>query len=273
MNSPLRITMPSDLLIVGSSRSGKSLLASMFDPDVHYFGSDIWNRTNPHDRNGYLEDRQVNMINDRLMRRQRKLYVVTQFLPRSISKLTRQAHPWMPEWVWSWQAPSQMQASRSEGAKIKAITSRRPFVLNDPRFCYTLPAWMPFLQGCKFVCVFRNPHTTATEIEKSLRETRPRDAANITHRDITDSWASMYTNVLRLIDSDPDPWAVLSFQDLFLPQALDSLGRFVGARLSAAALDTNHANPTDRAPQPRNLVEIFANLCRHRDAFLNRHHH
>lgn len=41
--------------------------------------------------------------------------------------------------------------------RIKHFTSKIPFCYKDPRFCYTLPVWKPYLKDTKILAIFRNP--------------------------------------------------------------------------------------------------------------------
>lgn len=39
----------------------------------------------------------------------------------------------------------------------------------DPRFSYTLPAWLPYLHDTRMICIFREPGLTAESIVTECR--------------------------------------------------------------------------------------------------------
>ena len=109
---------------------------------------------------GFFEDREVNAINETL------LAEVTGPVPASVSD----ASPDAVLWGWRWLADIPIGTNRPHSPSavrhIAELTSRNPFCFKDPRFCYTLPVWRPYLGDCVFLCVFRDPAHTAHSIVK-----------------------------------------------------------------------------------------------------------
>src|SRR5437879_5732793 len=111
-------------LILGSGRSGTSMLAGMLHGAGYYMGTHLIpaDESNP---KGYFEDDEINAINEAL------LAPVTPTLR-------------CPSDGWRWLArvpvgtPVPFLPAISE--RIEAQTRRIPFAFKDPRFCYTLPA-------------------------------------------------------------------------------------------------------------------------------------
>src|SRR5262249_42923187 len=137
--------MVRNCLILGSGRSGTSMLAGVLSQAGYYMGEHLIppDEANP---KGYFEDDEVNAINEKL------LALVT-------PARSRPAHGW--RWLAAVPVSARISCSPQLAKRIEIQTSRTPFCLKDPRFCYTLPVWRPFLRDTMLLCVFREPTRTA----------------------------------------------------------------------------------------------------------------
>src|SRR5690349_12501793 len=118
---------PRNCLILGSGRSGTSMLAGTLCGAGYYMGEHLVpaNEANP---KGFFEDDEINAINEALL---------APLTPRR-----RPAYGW--RWLASVPVGTPFACPPELGQRIQAQTARAPFCFKDPRFCYTLPAWRRF---------------------------------------------------------------------------------------------------------------------------------
>lgn len=110
---------------------------------------------------GFFEDREIGSVNEML------LALVSPAQPDGVLGELK-PHPvygWQ-RWLASIPVGTRILCPPYVAKRIEIQTAKPPFCFKDPRFCYALPAWRPFLQDTAFVCVFREPERTARSITK-----------------------------------------------------------------------------------------------------------
>ena len=116
-------------------------------------------------------------------------------------------------------------------ARMREALAATPFCFKDPRFCYTLPAWRPFLdEGTAFLCVFRHP---AVAVESILKECRDMPNLRTLAIDFDRAllvWSLMYQHVLRLHRHSGD-WLFVHYDQFFEPATLARIATFAAAEL------------------------------------------
>src|SRR5215471_14327363 len=115
---------PRNCLILGSGRSGTSMLAGSLRSAGYYMGEHLIpaDAANP---KGYFEDDEINDINEALL------------APLTPSR-SRPACGW--RWLAAVPVGTPIPCPPEITERIKAQTDQSPFCFKDPRFCYTLPA-------------------------------------------------------------------------------------------------------------------------------------
>src|SRR4051794_41116069 len=147
-------------LVMGSGRSGTSMLAGTIIRAGYFGGESLWPES-PSNQKGFYEDAQVNRINERLL-----APVTDGGLWRRVRGKRR--FDVGQRWLAVLPPDAEIGAARGETARdIQALTATEPFCLKDPRFSYTLPSWRPFVGDAAFLCIFRDPIRTMQSI---LRE-------------------------------------------------------------------------------------------------------
>ena len=144
--------------------------------------------------------------------------------------------------------------------RIRAATGRAPYCFKDPRFCYTLPAWRPYLDNVLYVCVFRSPGRTAQSILKNCRTDGYLRGIRMTPRLALRVWLLMYQNILRIHCREGD-WLFLHYD-----QVLGGDGLKVLAGRLGASVDFSFPDPSlNRAPEagrlPTGIRRAYAHLC------------
>jgi hypothetical protein len=241
---------PRDCLILGSGRGGTSMLAGTLRGAGYYMGEHLIppDETNP---TGYFEDDEVNAINEALL------------APLTPS-LDRPAYGW--RWLASVPVGAPVACPPEVGRRIAAQTRRSPFCFKDPRFCYTLPAWRPFLSNAVFLCVFREPARTAHSIVKECRTADYLQGLPMDFPTAVEVWTLMYRHVLE-VHRRAGEWLFFHYDQLFDPAALSRLEAALGVAADRRFPDPNlrrSPGEGDVGPEARRVYRRLCELASHR---------
>lgn len=242
-------------LVMGSGRSGTSLLAGMIIRAGYYGGDSLWaaNSSNP---KGFYEDAEVNGINEKL------LAPVTD--GGILRRLRRTSRSFDSGQRWLAQVPLDVDVVPPNAKLVKrilALTNRQPFCLKDPRFCYTLPSWRPFVGDAAFLCVFREPSTTVQSI---LRECEKQEYLASLHLDKADAyniWTLMYRHVLEEHRLEGE-WLFLHFDQLVDGSGVQRLEGILGSSTDTSFPEASlRRSRPDPEHVPREVASVYAQLC------------
>ena len=229
------------LLILGSGRSGTSMVAGLFRASGAWFGDEPVEakRANP---TGSYEDKAVNELNSVLITRL-LVWRLTRWLPgplldpvhRDFRALWLAAPPvLLPRRV-----PAELRA------RMRAFLERVPFCLKDPRFNVTFELWRPSLpEGCRFLVVFRDPDRTAESVLRDAREAYA-PPLPVTPDWVYRQWWRGYRRNLRRAASG-DGWLFVHYDDVVSGAALPAIEAFAECRVDAAHVDPAVARASAR---------------------------
>ena len=235
----------SDVIVVGCGRSGTSMVAGLLASAGYFMGPNLHppREANP---TGFFEGEVVKDVNEALLD--------PLVGPDGRTQLGSR---------WLETIPQSVSVPKAEGANartIRRLVAHRPFAFKDPRFCYTLSAWRPFLpSGTAFVCVFREPGRTVTSL---LRERNEAPWLRDVHLDAVGAeglWNTMYRRVLdeHLLVGR---WLFLHYDQVLAGPGVSRLSRHVGTRLSSLILRADLKRSTDRQTH-ESLRVTYAELC------------
>lgn len=203
-----------NVLVLGSGRSGTSLLTGALARAGYYVGADLIpaSDANP---TGFFEDREVNAINESLL-----LQVTPTRPPGAPLPDSDDDSLWGPNtlWGWRWLAPvslgTPIPLPDLLRPRVEAALAEQPFALKDPRFCVTLDAWRPLLpDDTAFLCVFREPARTARSIVKMGATGVYLHGYQLSFPEAVDLWTLTYRHVLAA-RRDPERWRFVHFDQL-----------------------------------------------------------
>lgn len=243
-------------LILGSGRSGTSMVAGTLAQAGYFMGEKLMPARDANPK-GFFEDFEINMINEDLL---------APLVPDRITILGREFFSWWPlvgqRWLAYLPLGTQIQRPGWIESRIEAVTRREPYCFKDPRFCYTLSAWRPFLNGAVFVCVFRDPATTAASIVKECREAKYLQTLSMSFSRAIKIWSEMYLHVLRN-HRQRGEWLFLHYDQVVHGDGLSRLERFVGARVDAGFPEASlgRSSPIQGLRVPRRAWQIYRELC------------
>lgn len=242
-------------LILGSGRSGTSMVAGALAKAGYFMGDSLVpaREANP---KGFFEDVDINMINEDL---------IAQIVPSRLVVMGKEFFRSRPlegqRWLASVPVGARIPCPRHMVARMRAVTRYEPFCFKDPRFCYTLPAWRSFLNNPAFVCVFRDPASTALSIVKECKEASYLHTLAMTFRRALKVWRLMYSHVLRIHRHEGD-WLFLHYDQVLGRDGLHRLQGFVEAPVDHAFPDASLRRSVSLHSVPRNIGRIYVELCK-----------
>jgi hypothetical protein len=225
-----------DVVVVGSGRSGSSLVAGLMATAGHHLGRRLL-PANPANPRGFFEDFRTILVNEKLL----APYTPLRDLQRWLAVLPPEV---------SVAAPDELVA------EMQATIVQSPWCRKDPRFCYTLPAWQPWYRGAIRVCVFREPSRTANSLVASV----PLQKMELSYDGALEIWAAAYLRVLHGYRHHGD-WLFVHYDQILDGTALPGLEQAAGARLDPGFIDATLRRASPAGGWPAEIDEIYAELC------------
>jgi hypothetical protein len=200
---------------------------------------------------GFFEDDEINAINEAL-------------LAPLTPPLSRPAYGW--RWLASVPVGTAIACPPEIARRIKKQTAKSPYCFKDPRFCYTLPAWRPFLSDTTFLCVFREPARTAQSILKECREADYLQGLPMDFTGAVEVWTLMYRHILE-VHRHTGEWLFFHYDQLLedadLSRLETALAVEVDRRFPDPKLKRSSAKG-DVGADARQVYQQLAELAHHR---------
>jgi hypothetical protein len=248
-----------NIIILGSGRSGTSMVAGCFGKAGYFMGENFWKAREANPK-GFFEDREVNEINEDLLEPvvpKRRRFLGKTFFKHQPLKWHR--------WLACLPPKVQIPSTPFLVERIKNIVQRQPFCLKDPRFSYTLPVWKPFLDNTVFICVFRDPARTASSIYRECLEVPhladPKTGIKISMNQAFKIWIHMYLPILSIHRHQGD-WLFLHYNQVLTSEGMDKLVEFTGTKVdrSFPTAKLSRSRASDKAP--KKSMELYLDLCK-----------
>jgi hypothetical protein len=249
-----------DLLILGTGRSGTSMVAALFRRSGAYLGDNLLPARigNPF---GYYEDPEINRLNACVIGQIIDRLWTTRLLPWAVHPIHRRpAAFWLAA---PWYLPRITPDAQVREA-MRARFAHRPLCLKDPRFCVTLPTWRPLLPpDTRFLAVFRDPQRT---VDSLLRDAAEREDEPLP---IDAAWATVYwwRTYRRLLHefSHAGEWLFVHYDDVVNGTALPAIAAFAETEADGSQLDpsVSRAQPMQLRVRPawaRRCERLYAKL-------------
>lgn len=219
-----------NLLILGSGRSGTSMLAGSLASAGYFFGR------NPHylgknksNLKGFYEDFEVNTINEDILK------LSLPIIPEKLRKIVFPSYTfYRARWLARLPLNRKINTTEEIQHRIKTIVLNEPFCLKDPRFCYTLPVWEKHLNSAtRYVVIFRDPAQTAASILRESKESPGLKNLRVTRKIALQVWKSTYSHVIKNFhkSSRQKDWFFLHFDQMFDPEVVRKLEVFLEAKI------------------------------------------
>ena len=241
-------------LILGSGRSGTSMVAGTLAQAGYFMGDHLYpsRHSNP---KGFFEDPEINGINETLL---------AQVLPKRPPLLGNWFFRDRPTQGQRWLArvslDTSIPSSPAITKRIQAIVANEPYCLKDPRFSYTLPVWRPLLSNGVFVCVFRDPPSTAISTLKECSSVTYLRGLSISFQQALEVWTLMYKHILEIHRLE-GPWLFLHFNQVIDGDGLDRLEALTGAVVDRSFPDCSLRRSSSSQAVPEETRQIYQRLC------------
>lgn len=241
-------------LILGAGRSGTSLVAGMFSDSGYHMGDDLLPPAAANPR-GFFESNEINLINEKL------LYPADPpTLRRASGRLLKSRFNWGHRWLADVPLEWEPKPDRSISRAIERITRVQPFCFKDPRFCYTLPAWISADKETFRICVFRDPESTAASIVKVATTAPYLKRLGVDTDRALSVWAAMYEHVLKK-HADKGDWAFIHVDQVVTGDGVERLEEALNVSLARTLIhpqDLRQVSTKTRSPK---IDGIYAELC------------
>lgn len=244
-------------LILGCGRSGTSLTNGLLGNAGYYFGSNPIKARNANPK-GFFEDHLVNYVNEQIMVQRTGSFRLPGWLSRAMGRTRFQPSEL---WLAILDEPVHWKKDVRAGWIIRELVSRQPFAFKDPRFCYTLNAWRPYLADCKFVCIFRQPGVVANSIARELATEPYYRNLSLGPEHPLRVWEAMYRQVLDFHCTDDSAWLFIEYDQLLAGTAIEPLASFLDANIDAGFIDQklSRSRPESLELKPE-IADIYRRL-------------
>jgi hypothetical protein len=242
------------VIILGSGRSGTSMVAGTLAKAGYFMGEDLYcpRQSNP---KGFFEAPEINGINEELIAR------AIPKRPPVVGRWFFRARPvYGQRWLARVPLETKIKSSLATVERIRRVVERQPYCFKDPRFCYTLPAWRPYLKDTVFVCVFRHPAVAAESILRECADAQYLHGLSIDFEGALMVWTLMYRHVLE-IHSHEGEWLFLHFDQVLQDEGLDRLEEFTGAGIDRGFPEASLRRTVSGLAVPKASLSIYERLC------------
>jgi hypothetical protein len=242
-------------LILGSGRSGTSMVAGSLHGAGYFMGEHLWpgNEANP---KGFFEDEAVNAINEELLAR-----VTPRRPPAPLSMLYRSRPRDRQRWLSTVSVGIEWRPGSGMFDRMRDVVRHEPFCLKDPRFSYTLPAWRPVLpDDVVFVCVFREPARTANSIVTECRTAPYLRSLRMTYERALEVWTSTYRHVLER-QRQQGTWLFVHFDGFLDGTAIPAIEDVLGVGIDRGFADPGLKRSDVGGDVPEGTERVYRELC------------
>lgn len=241
-----------NVVVVGSGRSGTSLVAGLIATAGHHMGRHLVKANDANPR-GFFEDYRTILVNEQLLAPYTRdlpepRFTHAQIYPRPLGELERWLAVLWPEMTV--QMPPELEP------KMRATITGSPWCRKDPRFCYTLPAWEPLLGDAVRVCVFREPSRTAN----SMVAVAARQQVELTFDGAMEVWTAAYLQILRR-HRQRGEWVFVHYDQVLDGSGIGRIEQAIGARLDPSFAETTLRRASGLGQWPAAVNEIYQELC------------
>jgi hypothetical protein len=223
-----------NLLILGTGRSGSSMLAGCFRNTGAFQGARLIGPT-PMNPRGFYEDQAVNTLNSGMIH---KILYPFKAL-RLLAPLLPVAH--QHHGLYWLAAPCQtrrLSLTKDVERGVCQLLAQQPFCFKDPRFSVTLPSWQSYLPAdTKYLVVFREPGRTVDSILQAMKQDSYRSFPSLSREWCLTLYRRTYQRLLGWAAGKPN-WFFVDSEEFVRDESVRrTLEQFVDAELDTSEID------------------------------------
>lgn len=247
-----------NVIILGSGRSGTSMLAGCFDGIGYYLGDNYIDKRDANPK-GFYEDSRVNQINEDII----KNYVLN--IPEKYRRI------FFPHFTfynarWLARIPVRIRIKplKKPDSHILELANQQPFCYKDPRFSYTLPVWLPNLPvNTIFLCVFREPLKTANSILKESNTAPYLKYLEIDTEKALSIWKSFYSHAIKnfMESTNKNNWKFIHYNQILDGSVINELNDFVGVKLNSDFPERKLKRSSSEQKIKIKYEKLYSKLC------------
>jgi hypothetical protein len=230
------------------------MLAGVLRNAGYYMGDKLWG---PRESNplGFFEDEEINAINEELIAN------VTKARPSGVvGGLYRNRPTFGQRWLARVPVGTVIRSTPDLDGRMAAEAEHESFCFKDPRFCYTLPAWRPFVGDAALLCIFREPARTARSILKEC-ETPYLHSLSIDFDGALEVWTLMYRHVLESHRHEGE-WVFVHYDQVFDGSAAPALRKALDVEPDFDFPEQSLRRSSDDGDAGAEAMEVYRELCR-----------
>lgn len=247
-----------NIIILGSGRSGTSMVAGLFAQAGYFFGGTVYppRHSNP---KGFFETKAVNDINEEILAR------VVPRRPVLIGNLIFRSRPGKSQrWLARVPLNTEFTFDCDISDRIKRLTDTTPFCFKDPRFSYTLPVWRPCLDNNVFLCVFRHPAVTVTSILRECATAGYLKDLRITPASALNVWSLMYTHILQK-HAGRGSWMFIHYDQVFDSRVMEKVAAVIDVDIDYSFPEKELNRSAPMIAVDGRAMDIYRRLCERAD--------
>jgi hypothetical protein len=243
-------------LILGSGRSGTSMLAGILNENGYYCGDNLYPARNSNPK-GFFENSLINSMNESIIDHN-----------ISFQKNTIKNDIYNPGkgryWLLSLEVNDHiLKENDSIADNIKSLFSKQPFAFKDPRFSYTLSVYKKYAPpDLKTICIFREPDITAYSILKECYSQNYLKSFNISILDSYELIFNIYNYILLNYNNvSKHDIFFIHYNQLFDNSILNRLSEYLEINLINNFSDQNLKRSSSIGYIPDRNLDLYRKLC------------
>ncbi len=244
-----------NIIIMGSGRSGTSMTTGAFANNGYFLGPEVFNKGRVNNPYGNFEDRRINLINEILLEQ-----VIPG--PEIINGELRYKDRPIKFQRWLGRLPLDITVPMKEEYinEVVELTANTPFCFKDPRFSYTLSAWLPYLRNSVYICVFREPHKTVQSILKQIEDAPHLHGLELDITMASEVWKLMYGHILHR-HKNTGEWLFIHYNQVVTKEGQDKIEAFTGATIDRDFPKKGLRKEYKRLEISSECIEMYKELC------------
>lgn len=209
----------------------------------YFMGHELRTATDSNPK-GFFEDYEIIRINEALIRQ------------------TRGCAPFPSGQGWIAAVPRHVEVvtPRVVAWRMRAQASARPFCFKDPRFCYTLPAWLRLLPEIVVLCVFREPARTANSVVKECAQPY-HDTVEMDFERALMLWQLMYGHVLDHYNAGVGRFVFAHYEQVLDGSAARRVSRVLGGDVDPVFPDVALRRSSAQGAVGADVQGMYERLC------------
>lgn len=223
------------------------MLAGMLHKSGYFLGDNLYP---PRDANpkGFYEDALINQLNEMI-------------IINCVKSVGANPFAYRPGQLWLARFPIDMKfpANEYQQSIIRGLAARAPFCFKDPRFAFTLEAWLSIAPSTIVLCIFRDPASVIASIFKECSTEPYLFSFSISVETALAAWREIYWRLLTLYRKHTGIF-FLSYRDILNGSVIPKMQEIVKTDLDMTMPEASLNRSKAVIPLDENTKLVFDTL-------------